>query len=66
MVYNTWQLPSFQPCPSSGTPKNMAFWKLDLFLFPGERVDGKYSVGSIRKSQTQSLDLGSLETTNLN
>jgi hypothetical protein len=56
MVYKTWQLLSFQPCPSSGTPKNMIFWKLDLFLFPGEKVDGNYSVEFIRKGQPQSLD----------
>jgi hypothetical protein len=55
MVYNTGDYRVFGLCPLSGILKNM-FQKLDLLPSSGERVEGIYSDGSVRKSYPLSLN----------
>jgi hypothetical protein len=37
-------------CPPSDIPKNIMFWKLDLFPSTGEGVGDTYPVGSVKRS----------------
>jgi hypothetical protein len=57
MIYNTQDYRVFALCPSSEILMNELLRKLDLFSFLGKRVRGTYSVGSILKSEPQSLEL---------
>jgi hypothetical protein len=40
------EITEFLDCPLSSILKNKTFWKLDLFPFYGERIEGTYSTGS--------------------
>jgi hypothetical protein len=62
MVYNTWDywVLVFVHHPIF---KDTAFWKLNLFLFLGGEVGNTLSVGSIRKSYSQTLMTYSTQVT---
>jgi hypothetical protein len=55
--YHTGYYWVFGLCPSSGSVKNTAFCKLDLFPSSGEGARDTHSVGFVRISQPQSLGL---------
>jgi hypothetical protein len=57
MVYSDWGYWVFGLCPFSDNLNNTMFRKLDLFPSSGERVGENYFVGSVVKSELQSLIL---------